>query len=136
MSLLQHKVCIHVVSFVHFRDEMLRGLEDLVRRRPDLDRIVVETSGMADPCKPYIKVFSSKLVAALVHSLWADEELDSPVLLDGVVCLVDAVNTTSDLLMTSSEAFNQIGLADLILLNKVDSAKNPVFIDELEHQIR
>lgn len=58
----------------------------------------------------------------VVSVFWTDEELDSNVILDGVVCLVDSYNILNYLVNkeTSSDVTMQISYADRIILNKTD----------------
>lgn len=87
----------------------LEAVETLVGRRRDLTRVVVELSGLADP-------------GPVAAALWADEELQSPVVLDGVVCVVDAVSFPAardeDV---STELTRQLAYADRVLVNKTDA---------------
>lgn len=93
------------------KNETFLALEALLRRRPDIEHVVVEASGAADP-------------ASLVQHLWVDEALESALTLDGVICVIDA-STASEHLSPRSlhyavEAARQVALADTILLNKTD----------------
>ncbi|CAB9520868.1 COBW domain-containing protein [Seminavis robusta] len=88
------------------KDSLVETLENLLEKRQDLDYIIIEASGMANP-GPIASVF------------WLDEELDSRLRLDGVVTLVDAYHITKQLQETE-EASQQVAYADRILLNKID----------------
>ncbi|PVX28579.1 CobW family GTP-binding protein [Sphingomonas pokkalii] len=70
------------------------------------DRVVIETTGLADP-------------APILHTLMADPQLQTLYRLDGVVTTVDAVNgmATMD---TQEEAVRQAAVADRIVLTKTD----------------
>jgi len=102
------------------KDSLVETLESLLAKRTDLDYIIIECSGMADP-GPVASVF------------WLDDALESRIRLDGVVTCVDAKNITSQLQSTSStasfhdndgeggdEAARQIAYADRIIVNKID----------------
>ena len=102
------------------KDSLVETLESLLAKRTDLDYIIIECSGMADP-GPVASVF------------WLDDALDSRIRLDGVVTLVDARNILHQLQSTSStssshgddgdggdEAARQIAYADRIIVNKID----------------
>lgn len=94
------------------KNETFLAIESLLARRNDIDRVVIEASGAADP-------------ASLVSKLWIDEALESRIVLDGVICVVDA-GRAPELLGDASprysvEAARQIAIADCILLNKVDT---------------
>lgn len=85
------------------------ALEALLKRRQDIDHIVIETSGMANP-------------GPIVQKLWVDDALDCRAQLDGVVCMVDAVHGLARLDPASDnyavEAAAQVALADIALINK------------------
>ena len=74
--------------------------------RGRFDYVIVETTGMADP-------------GPVAESFWLDAELESPLHLDGIVTVVDAVHLPRQL--GTLEACRQIGCADAILLNKMDN---------------
>ncbi|KAI2501048.1 CobW/HypB/UreG [Fragilaria crotonensis] len=88
------------------KDDLIKTLEALLDKRKDLDYILIESSGMANP-GPIASIF------------WLDDALESRLRLDGVVTLVDALNIAHQLEETE-EAAQQIAYADRVLLNKVD----------------
>jgi G3E family GTPase len=87
---------------------------------PDFDRIVVETTGLADP-------------APIMQTLVSDALLATQYRLDGTVTLVDAVNGSSQM-ERHSEATKQIAFADRILISKTDLA-TPNEVTSLEARI-
>jgi len=101
------------------KDSLVETLENLLSKRTDLDYVIIEASGMADP-GPVASIF------------WLDEALDSRIQLDGIICCIDAKNICNQLKDTSSskaehdgdgggdEAARQIAFADRIIINKVD----------------
>ena len=109
------------------KDSLVETLETLLGRRSDLDYVLVECSGMADP-GPVASVF------------WLDDALGSRLGLDGIVTCVDARNLEAQIRSTSSappipvdggdgpsrvggggdEAARQIAMADRIIVNKTD----------------
>ena len=94
------------------RADLLRILQNLMKRREKFDHILVETSGLADPTP----------VAA---TFFVDTEVARQVSLDAIVTLVDskhAVRHLDDpsLRATDNQAVDQIVIADRIILNKVD----------------
>ena len=94
------------------KDSLVETLELLLTKRSDLDYILIEASGMADP-GPIASVF------------WLDEALESRLKLDGIVTLVDGKHILGQLAETE-EAARQIAYADRIVLNKVDLlSENP-----------
>lgn len=70
------------------------------------DRVVIETTGLADP-------------APILHTLMADEQLQTLYRLDGVIATVDAATGEATLDM-QEEAVKQAAVADRILLTKSD----------------
>lgn len=61
------------------KDAAVIALEALLCKRTDIQHIVIETSGMANP-------------GPIIQKLWVDQALDCKAELDGVVCLVDALH--------------------------------------------
>lgn len=105
------------------KDSLVATLENLLEKRQDLDYILIEASGMANP-GPIASVF------------WLDDALESRLRLDGIVTLVDAVHILEQLESTE-EAAQQIGYADRIVLNKVDLLKQqPNTVDNIEQRLR
>jgi G3E family GTPase len=88
------------------KDSLVVTLENLLAKRADLDYILIECSGLANP-GPIAAVF------------WLDDALQSRLQLDGIVTLVDARHVEQQLRETV-EAAQQIAYADRILLNKID----------------
>ena len=85
------------------RGDLIDGLHDILRRRDagelaPFARIVLETSGLADP-------------APILHALLADPALARRTRLAGVTTLVDAVNGLATL-EAHGEARRQVALAD------------------------
>lgn len=92
------------------RGDLLKTLGTLMarRNRGDLtfDRVVIETTGIADP-------------GPILHSLVVDHIVAPYFRMDGVVTLADAA-TGSRALDKHFEAVHQIAMADLIVLSKTD----------------
>ncbi len=72
----------------------------------DFDRVVIETTGLADPA-PVVQVFA------------LDTLISAHYRLDGVVTLVDALNAP-DQLDRQIEAVKQVAIADRLLITKSD----------------
>ncbi len=94
------------------RADLLRILQNLMKRREKFDHILVETSGLADPTP----------VAA---TFFVDTEVARQVSLDAIVTLVDSKHAARhlddpSLRATDNQAVDQIVIADRIILNKVD----------------
>jgi G3E family GTPase len=101
------------------RGDLVRTLEDLTQRA-DLDAVLIETTGLADPAP----VASTFIVA---------EEIKSKFSLDAFVTVVDARNLQQNL-KDSHEAQEQVAFADIILINKVDLV-SPKEIARVKQQI-
>jgi G3E family GTPase len=92
------------------KDTLVETLELLISKRNDLDYIIIEASGLADP-GPIASIF------------WLDETLESRLRLDGIICMVDCNNILHQLNDTE-EASKQIAYSDRIILNKIDLISN------------
>ncbi|HUG21068.1 CobW family GTP-binding protein [Piscinibacter sp.] len=94
------------------RGDLIETLGTLADRRARgeirFDRVIVETTGLADP-------------APVLHTLMADPAVAPHFRLDGVVTTVDAVNGAGTL-QRHAEAVKQVGVADALLLTKTDLA--------------
>ena len=93
------------------RTDLQDTLRELFARRrageiPDFDRVIVETTGLADP-------------APVVQTLASDTLLAAQYRLDGLVTLVDAVNALMQL-RDHTEPIKQIALADRVIVSKSD----------------
>lgn len=92
------------------REDLAQTIRDLLRRRAlgraRFERIVIETTGLADP-------------APILHTLLVDPALAARVRLDGVVTVADAA--TGDATLDSRfEAVSQVAMADVIVVSKSD----------------
>lgn len=95
------------------RSDMITALRDLYLRRvrgdiPEFDRVVIETTGLADP-------------APILHTLLTDPLLSARYRMDGVVTTIDTVNALSQL-DHFNEPVKQAALADRLILTKTDLA--------------
>jgi G3E family GTPase len=88
------------------RGDLIKVVEGLMKRPGRFDGILVETTGLADP-------------APVAQTFFMDEEVKAKAKLDAVVTVADAKHLAGSL-ATSPEAQEQIGFADVILLNKTD----------------
>ncbi|HYZ56779.1 MAG TPA: GTP-binding protein [Streptosporangiaceae bacterium] len=94
------------------RGDLIRILGALMRRRDSFDRIIVETTGLADP-------------APVAQTFFVDEEISAQLRLDAIITLVDAAHVLSHVEEVKpegveNEAVEQIAFADRIILNKTD----------------
>ncbi|SFK67390.1 CobW family GTP-binding protein [Falsiroseomonas stagni] len=88
--------------------QALENLWDRVLAGQAVKRVVVETTGLADP-------------APILHTLMSDPRIGARFVLDGVVTLVDAATGVATL-DTQPEAQRQAAVADRIVLTKTDIA--------------
>ena len=92
------------------RGDLIVGLTALARRRAagelDFDRVVIETTGLANP-------------GPVAQTFFVDEEVGADYLLDAVVTVVDARHAMAQL-DEHEEAQRQVGFADKILISKTD----------------
>jgi G3E family GTPase len=92
------------------RGDLVRVLRDMLPRvrRDEISRIVIETTGLADPI-PILATLMTDPVAAAAYRL------------DGIVTVVDAVNGSAHL-DGHQEAVRQVAVADRIIISKPDLA--------------
>jgi G3E family GTPase len=102
------------------RGDLIRIIANLMRRRDKFDRLVIETTGLADP-------------APVIQTFFVDEDVQNQTHLDAVVTVVDAKHITQH--WDADEAIEQIAFADVILLNKTDLVTTEE-LNILEQRIR
>jgi G3E family GTPase len=88
------------------RGDLIRILARLRQRRDKFDAVLIETTGLADP-------------GPVAQTFFSDEEVKESFVLDGIVTVVDAKHVVLHFDDTR-EVREQIGFADVILLNKTD----------------
>ena len=107
------------------REDLRTTLTDLAekRRKGELhfDRVVIETTGVADP-------------GPVAQTFFMDDEIAESYLLDSILTLVDAKHADTQL-NTRQEARRQIGFADRIFISKTDLVPGPE-VDALIHRIK
>ncbi len=103
------------------RGDLIRVVEGLVKRPGGFDGILVETTGLADP-------------VPVAQTFFMDDDVRARAKLDAVVTVADAKHLTESL-ADSPEAQEQIGFADVILLNKTDLV-DPDELASVERSIR
>jgi G3E family GTPase len=93
------------------------------RRKGELsfDRVVIETTGLADP-------------GPVAQTFFMDDEIAESYLLDSILTLVDAKHADEQL-NTRQEARRQIGFADQIFISKTDLVDG-ASLDALKHRIK
>jgi G3E family GTPase len=108
------------------RSDLSETLRDLYLKRlrgevPEFDRLVIETTGLADP-------------APILHTLMTDPLISSRFRLDGVVTTVDAVHGMGQL-DSQEESLKQAAVADRVVLTKTDIA-DPAVVKNLRHRLK
>ena len=103
------------------RGDLIRILGQLLKRRDKFDRILVETTGMADP-------------GPVAQTFFMDEDMKAQFALDGLITVVDAKHLLLHL-DDSEEAQKQVAFADVILLNKCDLVSADE-LDSVEQRVR
>ncbi|KAA0677954.1 GTP-binding protein [Roseomonas genomospecies 6] len=102
------------------RGDLIEALIRLVEDGRGFDRVVIETSGLADP-------------APVIQSFVLDEGLRGRFALDAIVTVADARHLP--LQLGHDEAREQVAFADVILLNKID-LEPAGQLDAVERDIR
>lgn len=102
------------------RGDLIQALGNLIDGGRSFDRIIIETSGLADP-------------APVIQSFVVDETLRARFALDAIVTVVDARHLP--LQLDNDEAREQIVFADVLLLNKTDLEPLHV-VDTSEAELR
>lgn len=103
------------------RGDLIRILNNLMKRKDKLDYILIETTGLADP-------------APVAQTFFVDEDMQEQYSIDGIVTLVDARHVLLHM-DESDECQQQIAFADVILLNKIDLVSEEE-LQVLEKKIR
>ena len=92
------------------REDLRATLQQLAEKRRkgelDFDRVVIETTGLADP-------------GPVAQTFFMDEEIAESYLLDSILTLVDAKHAQTQL-DDRQEARRQVGFADQIFISKTD----------------
>jgi G3E family GTPase len=108
------------------REDLREALQLLAAKRRkglvDFERIVIETTGLADP-------------GPVAQTFFMDEEIAETYLIDSIITLVDAKHAGQQL-DTRQEARRQVGFADQIFLSKTDlvsDADKDALIHRLKH---
>ena len=107
------------------REDLRTTLSDLAEKRRkgelDFERVVIETTGLADP-------------GPVAQTFFMDDEIAESYLLDSIVTLVDAKHAAGQL-DTRQEARRQVGFADQIFISKSDLV-TPDDVNELMHRLK
>lgn len=107
------------------REDLRATLSDLAKKRRDgqlqFERVVIETTGLADP-------------GPVAQTFFMDDEIAELYLLDAIVTLVDAKHGQQQL-NDRQEAQRQVGFADQIFMSKTDLVSTEE-ADALAHRIK
>ena len=107
------------------REDLRTTLNDLAEKRRkgelDFDRVVIETTGVADP-------------GPVAQTFFIDDEIAESYLLDSVLTLVDAKHAEGQL-DARQEARRQVGFADQIFISKTDLVSKAE-VDALVHRLK
>ena len=87
----------------------------------DFERVVIETTGLADP-------------GPVAQTFFMDDEIAESFLLDSILTLVDAKHAAQQL-NDRQEARRQVGFADQIFISKADLV-SPAELDALQHRLK
>jgi G3E family GTPase len=108
------------------REDLREALQLLAAKRRqgllDFDRVVIETTGLADP-------------GPVAQTFFMDDEIAESYLLDSILTLVDAKHAPQQL-NDRQEARRQVGFADQIFISKselVSEAETEALIHRLKH---
>ncbi|HET7868433.1 MAG TPA: GTP-binding protein [Burkholderiaceae bacterium] len=107
------------------REDLRTTLSDLATKRRrgelDFDRVVIETTGLADP-------------GPVAQTFFMDDEIAESYLLDSILTLVDAKHAEKQL-DDRQEARRQVGFADQIFISKSDLVDRAE-VDALMHRLK
>jgi G3E family GTPase len=106
------------------REDLRATLRDLAEKKRkgelDFERVVIETTGVADP-------------GPVAQTFFMDDEVAESYLLDSILTLVDAKHANSQL-NDRQEARRQVGFADQIFISKSELV-SPVELEALKHRL-
>jgi len=107
------------------REDLRATLRDLAEKKRkgelDFERVVIETTGVADP-------------GPVAQTFFMDDEVAESYLLDSILTLVDAKHAANQL-NDRQEARRQVGFADQIFISKSDLV-SPEELDALMHRLK
>ena len=107
------------------REDLRSTLSELAEKKRkgelDFERVVIETTGLADP-------------GPVAQTFFMDDEIAETYLLDSILTLVDAKHADSQL-DTRQEARRQVGFADQIFISKTDLVPDED-VEALVHRLK
>ncbi len=90
--------------------EFYNSLQIIVEKQKDIDHLLIETTGIADP-------------VSVIDLFISNNTLEKYFQINSVICLTDA-SSLENTLDNEIDARKQIALSDLVIINKVDKASN------------
>jgi len=106
------------------REDLRTTLQTLAEQKRkgelDFERVVIETTGLADP-------------GPVAQTFFMDDEIAESFLLDSILTLVDAKHAAQQL-NDRQEARRQVGFADQIFISKADLVSKPE-LEALQHRL-
>lgn len=114
------------------RGDLIQGLRSILKKTSlegtKLDGVIIETTGLADP-------------APVAQTFFADDVIQSKMLLDGIVTMIDAKHALQHLREekpdgVENEAVEQVAFADRIIINKTDLVASEADLEVLTEEIR
>lgn len=104
ISLANGCVCCEI------RDDLIAAVDSVLRADSEIDAIVLEASGVAEPLS--------------IARTFVDASYRKRIRLDGIIAVVDAEQLPAQVQdpVTEELVYNQIGCSDLVILNKIDLA--------------
>ena len=107
------------------REDLRATLQSLAEKKRkgelDFDRVVIETTGLADP-------------GPVAQTFFMDDEVAESYLLDAILTLVDAKHAPEQL-NDRQEARRQVGFADQLFISKSELVSAPD-LDALQHRLK
>jgi G3E family GTPase len=107
------------------REDLRGALQTLAAKKRkgelDFERVVIETTGLADP-------------GPVAQTFFMDDEVAETYLLDSILTLVDAKHAAQQL-NDRQEARRQVGFADQIFISKADLVE-PAALEALQHRLK
>lgn len=109
----------------NMRDDLLKAIKEMLneaeRGEIKMDRVVIETTGLADP-------------APILFSILMDPLLTNRFYVEGVVCCFDAANGELHL-RNHLESIKQIVTADIVIITKTDIVERGT-VQEMRNRLR
>lgn len=108
-------------DLIRILGELMRAKQGLGRQQVNFDRVIIETTGLADP-------------APVAQTFFVDPHIEAFYTIDSIVTLVDARHAEQHL-DEGHEAQEQVAFADVLLLNKIDLVEE-MELEKLEKRLK